>query len=219
MNNKDMIFQWDKTLTDYLKYLKSNISFDTKDNLSISQEIASFLAEIIKKYISGIKSKDTWAPITWRSTSHGIEVHAYSNIQNHKYSLGLYQNEIYFQSTILEPQNLKNMPDEFWEIFTELTKLENFKFQENAGLPDTMNASTILKGCRSNTYKLIRNFVLLEEHSQYGSSDLGCLELSWDITESFDNILSVGTEAMKKIHKLNYLLYRCEYQKSHSKSK
>ncbi len=110
------------------------------------------------------------------------------------------------------------MPDEFWEIFSELTKLENFKFQDHAGLPEKIKTSSILKGCRSNTYKLIRNFVLLEEHSQYGSVDLGDFEVIWDISENFDDILSVGIEAMKKIHKLNYLLYRCEYQKAHSKS-
>ncbi len=219
MSRKDISLQWNKTLSEYLNCIENNQYFNDKHNFSISQEIASSLAEIIEKYISGIKSKDTWASITWSSTSCGVVVHAHSNIQNHRYSLGFYQNQIYFQSSILAPRNIKNMPDEFWENFSELTKLESFKFQDNAGLPEETKTSSILKGCRSNTYKLIRNFVLLEEHSQYGSIDLGYFEVVWDISESFDNILSVGTEAMKKIHKLNYMLYRCEYQKSHAKSK
>ncbi len=56
MSRKDMSLQWDGALSEYLNCIENNQYFNDRDNFSTSQEIASFLAEIIERYISGIKS-------------------------------------------------------------------------------------------------------------------------------------------------------------------
>ncbi|CAD6879402.1 hypothetical protein [Methylomonas albis] len=211
--------EWNVVIDEYAHCLTNGIGLDTNQGNSTAERVSSLFAEILRIFILESKVKDSWSPVKWHATSIGIATFAYSITQKHQYVLGVYNGEIYLNSTILDAKNIKNMPDEFWSVFLGLIEIGSFKFQDNAGLPDNLKSTFDLRGCRSNTYKLIRNFVLLEEHVPSSTVDLGAFEIIWDISDSVVDILAKGTEAMKRIHRLNYLLYRCEYQKRNSKKR
>lgn len=219
MKNEYLHSKWNSTIIDYTNCIVDGISFDSSEGKPVAEDVAHLLAKALETFILESKIKDTWTEMQWYSTSHGVFVKVNSKTQNHAYSIGIYKNEIDINTTILEPQNIKNLPDEFWFHFSELTNIGNFKFQDNAGLPDISKTTFDLKGCRSNVYKMIRNFVLLEEHSSSNTIDLGWFEFKWDISESLDSLLLSGPGVLKRMHRLNYLLYRCQYLKNSSKKR
>ena len=108
------------------------------------------------------------------------------------------------------------MTNEFWTTLATLDLITNFKFQENAGLPDSISFDK--NTGKASTYKLIRNYVLLEEHQPDSVYDLGWYQANWSLEESPDTILYSIVNVLKGIHKLNYLSYRREYQKQQKKA-
>jgi len=208
---------WESCLDEYIACLGRNIHLDCDDGLPFAERIAQLLGALLNEFTHESKAKDEWSPLRWRATSVGVFVSTYSKKQKHEYTLGIYGHEIYINSTILEAQNLKGMNDEFWRQFMELTKSGDFQFQENAGLPDSSKRVCDIKSGRSGVFKLIRNYVLLEEHSPLNTADLGWFEFKWSASAPLETIRISGTIAFKGIYKLNYLLYRSQYLKEKSK--
>ncbi|EOX1767493.1 hypothetical protein ACPDME_003729 [Vibrio cholerae] len=174
------------------------------------EDLSVCLKNIFEILIKNAKIVDEWT-FTWSSTSNCVELHAVSKKQNHEYTIGLFLGEIYIKSDILEPQCIKYVPSEFWMIFSSLDLMKNFKFHDNACLPDGISVD--IKTGVSSTYRIIRNFILLEEHEPDSTRDLGWVEIHWALSESVEDIEKSCVDAIKKIHRLNYLLYRVKCQK------
>lgn len=212
--------QWDESIAEYLQLRAKNVTLDNELGAPAAKKLAISLASLFEKFIKKSKIKDSWSEMHWRTTPSGVTVHCVSKTQGHDYIFGIYANEIYLSSHVLEPQNIKNVADEFWNCFTELTTLGNFYFHENAGLPTAViNPNLNLRTGRSSIYKLIRNFTLLQEHSPDSTTDIGWYEYKWPISEQFENLESTGYKALKNIHRLNYLLYRCQRLKENARNR
>ena len=163
--------------------------------------------------LKNAKIRDNW---TFKSCAFGnnIAIYAMSQKQNHEYVLGFSQGKIYLESFIFKPKTIKYMPSEFWAILAELDLNNNFNFQESAVISDKVSLDT--RTGISSIYKIIRNYILLEEHEPNSTCDLGSLEAYWGVSEPSVELLKSATDILKGLHKLNYLLYRRDYQKRKS---
>jgi hypothetical protein len=206
---------WDATINQYCSLLELNEGVESESHKDQAENIALVLKDIFEYLVTMAKIRDKWT-YKWHKTKNGISTYAYSTTQKHEYTLGMYGQEIYLESHILEAKNIKYMPNEFWATVSNLSLIKNFEFQDNAGLPKTISFDT--KNGKASTYRLIRNFILLEEHQPTSTTDLGWFESRWDISEPLDEILTSGIQIIRGIHKLNYFLYRCEYQKQRVKA-
>ncbi|EKF9810433.1 hypothetical protein ACSTD9_22340 [Vibrio vulnificus] len=173
------------------------------------KELSVCLKDIFETLVKNAQIRDQWT-FTWTSTSNCVELQAVSVKQKHEYTLRLFGGKIYIESDLFSPQYIKYVSSEFWAILSELDLIEGFMFRSNADISDIGSFDT--KVGRSSTYQIVRNFVLLEEHKPDSTIDLGCLEVSWDLSKTVQEIQESCVGAIKGIHRLNYLLYRLQYQ-------
>jgi hypothetical protein len=178
-----------------------------------SEEMALSLKEIFKLLIKKAKIRDEWS-FEWSIINSGVLVDATSSRKNHQYTIGIFDYELYFESEILEAQNIKYMPCEFWAILSNLDLNKNFIFQDNAEISKKVQVD--IKTGTANTYKIIRNYLMLEEHDPKSTINLGWFEARWSLSEPPKEVFNTATDVIKGIHKLNYMLYRREYQKQKS---
>lgn len=180
-----------------------------------ADEVAGSLEEIFLYLTKKAKIRDKWQ-LKRRNIHHDLSIIALSEKQSHKYVIGIYNGEFYIESCILEPQNIKLMTSEFWATLSNLDLIKSFSFQEDKVVPKS--APIDIKTGKASTYRLIRNYILLEEHQPEPVFDLGWYHASWPLTPLSDKILRETVDFIKGIHKLNYLSYRRKYQKRHRKS-
>lgn len=216
-NHNFLKSDWDSCLDEYTAALGRNVRLDCDDGLPFAERLSQLLGMLLLYFVRNSKAKDEWSQLRWRSTSEGVFISTYSKKQKHEYTLGIYNQEIYLSSAISEAQNLKSMNDDFWHQFMLLSRAGDFQFQENAGLPDSVKRVCDTKSSRNSMFKLVRNFVLFEEHSPKNTTDLGWFEFKWHTSAPIETIQSSGTIAFKGIYKLNYLLYRSQYLKDKSR--
>ena len=119
--------------------------------------MALSLKEIFKLLIKKAKIRDEWS-FEWSIINSGVLVDATSSRKNHQYTIGIFDYELYFESEILEAQNIKYMPCEFWAILSNLDLNKNFIFQDNAEISKKVQVD--IKTGTANTYKIIRNCLL-----------------------------------------------------------
>ncbi len=193
-----------------------NLFKDCQEYLNSEQlnDAAGCLKGMFLYLTSETKIKDDWA-FEWRELIDGVYISATSQKQVHKYDIGIFDSKLYINSDLYEPDYLKNMKPEFWSVLASLDLMNCFSFEENAGINGNVNFD--LKTGKSSTYTLIRNYVLLEEHNEFGATDIGSLESSWYLDESEDLLYQQAVESLKGIYKLNYLLCRLEYTRNHGK--
>lgn len=178
-----------------------------------ASEIAGYLKKIFLCLIKKAKVRDKWE-FKWSNTHYNLCIFAMSEKQRHEYVFGIYSGDFYIKSYILEPQNIKLMTNEFWATLSKLDLIKNFSFQDNAVISEVLPLD--IKTGKASVYRLIRNYILLEEHQPQSVIDLGWYQASWPLTHLKDDILDETAEVIKGIHKLNYLSYRRECQKKHS---
>lgn len=173
-------------------------------------DVVFCLMETFFYLLKNAKIRDDWE---FKSCAFGrnIVIYAMSRKQSHEYSLGFYQGDIYLESSIFKPETIKYMPSEFWIVLAELDLNHNFSFQENAVVSDKVSCDT--RTGVSSIYKIVRNYILLEEHDPESTYNLGTLEAHWGRTEPPVEILKSATALLKGLYKLNYLLYRRDYLK------
>lgn len=178
------------------------------------EDAANCLREMFSYLEKSARVRDEWS-FEWHELPYGISVIATSEKKGHEYDIGIYSSNLYINSTLYEPELLKNMKAEFWSVLASLDLMDCFSFEENAGINGNVNFD--LKTGKSSTYTLIRNYILLEEHNEFGATDIGSLESSWHLDESEDLLYQQAVESLKGIYRLNYLLYRLEYTRNHGK--
>lgn len=180
-----------------------------------SEQAALYLKELFLCLVKPTKIRDQWT-FTWSSFGNGLFVTAWSEKQQHEYVIGFYSSEFYINSFVFKPELLKSMKSEFWAVLSSLDLMNCFSFKESAVVNKDVKFD--LKDSSSSTFNLIRNYVLLEEHNEMGSSDIGFLESIWDFDSSLDLLHEQAVESLKGIYRLNYLMYRNYYTRNHGKN-
>lgn len=211
--------KWDRIFQDFLYIHFGQEELSDDQHLEISLQFQEILSAIMDLFLIFGKFRDTWElPPKIDIYPFGQGAVVKSEKLDNDFSFGFYESEFFIESYILYPWNLKHMPDEFWNTFTELSTLGAFSFQENAFpvLDGDKPIPAIYNGGRSNVYKIIRNFMVLEEYSD-GSLDLGWFKIEWPRETTWDVLIKRGCEAFKKIYRLNYMLFRDEYIRKKAK--
>ena len=186
--------------------------------VEISFQLQRVLSEILEIFISFGKFRDSWElPPKMDIFPFGQAAIVKSKKLRHDFSFGLYEDEFFIETSILYPRHLKHMSDDFWILFTELAAVGTFAFQECAcPFDENVPLQEAFKGGRSNVYKIIRNYILLEQYPE-GSLDLGLFKITWPQKTQWDILIKKGCEAFKRMYELNYMLYRQEYLRMKAK--
>lgn len=208
MEIENISSRWNIVLNQYYSLLDDPDSDLYQEKID---SIVDFLADTLKYIFAEAKVRDKWI-YKFSISGVSISVDAHSETQNQDYTLGLYNHEIYLSSYIMEAQNIRYMTDEFFGTLSTLSLIKGFEFKDNAVLPQSILFNT--KIGKSNIYRLVRNYILFEEHQPESTCDLGCFEATWSLSDPIDTIVPSAIQVAKGIHRLNYLLYRSEYQKT-----
>jgi len=180
-----------------------------------TKEITDYLVELFSYLTKKAKIRDNWE-YKFETTHYDTSITAISKKQKHEYTFGIFDGDLYIESYILEPKNIKLMTSEFWLVLSKLDLIKSFSFQEDSVLSDSI---TFDKNTgKASVYRLVRNYVLLKEHQPNDVTNLGRYHASWSLTESLNEIQNDVIGTFKGIHKLNYLSYRREYQKHQKKA-
>lgn len=192
-------------------YKKANINF-----LGVLDEIFRFFRDN-----AGVR--DEWeSPARVHVYPLGQQIWCQSRKQSEEYRFGIYGDTFRLEVGISNAWNIKHMPNEFWALLTETYEYGALSFNENAVLRSSQEhpiKPELLRAARSDIYKMIRNYILFEQASQGPVYDLGFLEMAWPCGISWATLLEKGTHAFRCLHRLNYRLWRCEYQREQVVSK
>jgi hypothetical protein len=184
----------------------------------------NFLAvqhEILNFFIESSGVRDEWESPTYLLANHGQQIERRSAKQEERYAFGVYSGDFLLQTNVCHPENLKYVTVEFWDAMTEGEQFGKFSFQENAGVIVRNGYGPkpeLTKGGRSNIYKMIRNTLVLEQWGPESLCDLGWYEVTWPFETDWEELLVRGTQAFRCLHRMNYLLYRVEYQRRQRRS-
>lgn len=156
--------------------------------------------------------RDQFSYTSYHHDAWLVSTEAKSQKQYHDYTLFICgYNTINLKTAIYEPSMLRSMKPEYWSLLAQLDEMKCFKFQENSGITKEINFNQ--KSVGSAVYDMIKNFVILEEHCDFGSNDLGFLEAEWSINLIDDSLFDEMKTVLKGIHRLNYFMYRLEQRR------
>jgi hypothetical protein len=234
---------WDRYLQEYWN-TNFNLDYDEGDDskgIEICTKFHSVLLEILKIFISEGGFRDEWElpPKIHFNVPFCNALVTKSAKQKQEYWFGIDAQEGFFiQTDICCIWNLKYMRDDFWQNCIELNQFGTFSFDENITPNNNgKNSRTkyLLGNVKSNVYRLIRNYILLEleqdprekDEDLYHSypfysaypqyQDFGWFKVVWPLSISWQQLIQDGCEAFKRVYKMNYLLYKHEYQRQKSK--
>lgn len=164
---------------------------------------------------SGVR--DEWTNPTCDVSGFGQAIARASVKQGDRYELGWYSGEYLLHVHVMRPENLKHVATEFWDTMVEAERYGRFVFQENAGIgppyPGAPPKPALTQAGRSNIYRLVRQTLILEQWDPDSLCDLGWFDVTWPDSVSWEHLLVNGTHAFQCLHRMNYLLYRVEYQR------
>lgn len=215
--------QWSECLNEYWytianantlseeAYTKAHIAF-----LDVQNVIAKFVIR------NSRAQEDFESTPYFYAFPFGQETLFRSRKQQEDYKFGIFGEEFYIETYITNPLNIKHMPDEFWAIFMETMNYGDFCFQENASpinKGDDSPRPELLRAARSSIYKMIRNCLFLEQWAENSVPDLGWFKVSWPTDTPWKDLLEKGTHAFRCLYRLNYMLYRYDYQRQKAQEK
>lgn len=207
--------EWDNTIRAYHTHLYSDEEQVSDRDVATVQEVHKILETILRVASRSGHFKEIWEFSDKLDLfPFGQDTTLSSRKTGTRFTIGIYHREIFLSSYFAAPGNIKNMGDDFWSYFVDLRSLGDFRFQENA-VPSSPEARKIIKhfkNGRSCIFQVIRNYILLEEFDR-DCVDLGSLEIKWPLTLSWSEIVSRAARAFRCLYKINYVLYRCDYQR------
>jgi hypothetical protein len=203
--------EWDNTMSRYEKQLYDDDNDDVSDeDVSTVGEVHKIFETILKACTTCGAFRDTWDfPAKFSLMPFGQETVVHSKKMGAEFVLGGEHHDIFLRTCFLGPAYIRNMGDEFWSCFVELRSLGDFRFEENAWLssPEGGKAMKGFKNTKSNIFRIIRNYILLEIY-QGDSADLGSLEIKWPVTLPWNELISRAVRAFGYFYKMNYMLYK-----------
>jgi len=118
--------------------------------------------------------------------------------------------QFYLITKLEYTNNLKYMPDSFWQQLFKLSDFGNFEFKESSKPPiDLRQKHPLLFNKRGSVYKLMRNYFLNEIEYQFTNS-LGCLTVKWNSDAKLEDIFSNICATFKTMYNLNFMLWEAE---------
>lgn len=218
--NAEGLELWVSAINNYRS--ESNTKLSYEDTYKQVDEISTYLHEFFKVFIKYGKFKDSFIKPTSFQHVEGIVAHVMSQKMSLRYSFGFDYSGLYLESYIPHVEYLKNVPDNFWNLFLSLSQFGDFKFKENAGFDNEIRRDYqhLFKPTKSNVFRLMRNYFLrevLEEENQppkYSKHiDTGWFSIRWTPDKySMEEILVLGCDAFKTLYQLNYLLWKAQKQ-------
>lgn len=207
---------WSQRRTAYASAFTNVESMPEDSFKEIAEAFLAVQHEILSFFMASSGVRDEWEPPTYFLADHGQQIERRSSKQQERYALGVYSGDFLLQTYVCHPENLKHVNAEFWSTMADAEQFGKFSFQENAGVivrDGHGPKPELTKAGRSNIYKMIRNALVLEQWDPDSLCDLGWFEVTWPLETDWDELLVRGTQAFRCLHRMNYLLYRVEYQR------
>ncbi|KAF2334612.1 hypothetical protein [Flavobacterium nitrogenifigens] len=163
--------------------------------------------------IKASKIKDDFT-FYW-SLSAVISVTAESGKTNCHYMIGLdlFKRELYFDVSIRNWENIRNLKDEFMTEFFAICTQNDFKFSPDSGpIYDKEITPEFNANYKSNIINLMHNYVtgMLLPEKERGNISFGHFVAVWDASKDMETILSELQIAFKWFYKFNYHLWKAE---------
>ncbi|MFH6943479.1 hypothetical protein [Flavobacterium sp. FlaQc-50] len=149
------------------------------------------------------------------SPSAVISVTAKSDKTDCHYMIGLdlFKRELYFDVSITNWENIRNLKDEFLTEFFDICTQNDFKFSPDSGpfyekeITPEFNANY-----KSNIINIMHNYVsgMLLPEKERGNISFGRFVAVWDSSKDMETILNELQIAFKWFYKFNYNLWKAE---------
>lgn len=206
--------QWESSLDSYLHCIFNSEQYPA-DFHEPAMTFMDVLDSVFHKAISAAKIRDEWT-VFCNIYPGGQAVSFKSEKLGTPFLFGTSLDKIYVRTDIGFATYLRYMKDDFWSILSGLEGIGELSFDAYSKPENDGNTGTdlLFKNDVSAVYIMMRNYVLLTQadEEQDGLNHFGRLQVEWPVSVGFDDLLSKVTESVRRLYRLNYLLYRPYYQ-------
>lgn len=208
--------EWDKTIWAYDELIYGHGDVDVSDqDVTVVTEVHKILESILRACTRYGHFRDKWDFSEKIGFLYfGQDTSVESVKIGARFTIGIYQREIFLGSTMIAGANIRKMGDDFWAYFVRLNSLGALRYQENA-VPSSEEARRILRDLRNTKsciFQFIRNYVLLEGFDG-DSGGLGSLDIIWPLSNSWAEIVASAAKAFRCLYKMNYMLHRSGHER------
>jgi hypothetical protein len=209
---------WVNIINSYTKNLFSLEKCSDPDFENKTHDVVALYSKLLTIFSKTSQIKDKWENPTFFLNPFGFQTQIKSCKTCISIEMGIDNKGIYMESFINNAENIKNMGDEFWLSFLELSKIGVFEFIENGKFSSliTVKYPHLFRTFKGNLYKIMRNYFLLE-YLQKDKDGLGSLKMRWDSTYSFEDIFTNAFITFKEFYKFNYSLWKINDLKKYKK--
>lgn len=116
----------------------------------------------------------------------------------------------YISTKLDNVNNIRLMPDKFWQEISKLSELGKFEYiEENQIAPHLKKKYPHLFKSRGSIYRLTRNYFI--NQMETGNCDsLGSIRLRWDRDTASEVLVANFINAFKSMYTINYMLWKVE---------
>ena len=206
--NKHNFQDWDNVHFKYMDYLFGDSEYNDDEAVEITKNTVKMYQQFLSIFINYGKFKDKWSEISFMPIIFGLYIQIYSEKTRSSYDFGFDENGFFLNYNLQYYQNIKKMNDEFWLNFITLSQYGDFEFVDNTCINSNMlfEFKNIFKFNRSNLFRFIRNSIFIDTN-QVHDIDFGSLQIRWE-NSNWEQLLINGCQAFKKLHKIDYLLWK-----------
>lgn len=208
-----LLQKWDAVKTSYAKAcIKSDVTGVYTKDPKLLYSVQSALEEIIMLFFYYGKYKDklnyTYSPvqeIRWGQYATGN-----SEKMGCKFLFGIDYDGFFLSLELTYANHIKSMNDEFWCLFSDLTKLGKLHWVEGGccSSESYKSISKLLNKNNSNIMKFICSYIFQE--IEQNNICMGSIDIKWESEIDWEALKKKGVEAFRLLYKLNYLLYKGE---------
>jgi hypothetical protein len=205
--------RWSQQLEEHLHHQFNRDSGNKEEFERIFYQSNELLIGIAENFFTYAKFKDSWDTTKCSLNVFGQHLLLKSEKMDLIFYWGLDREGFYLETDIIEPENLRYMTDEFWEILLDLKDMGEFEFSEMGSL--SAIERPFFENKTSVVFQMIRRFMLYQVEKMNGSNyqqpphmEIGQLVLKWDFEIGWSNLLEQASRAFQLLYKLNYQLWK-----------
>ena len=214
---EQILTRWRDNVSQYRQSFRRDADFIVRapaDDSPIVVALGTTLREMFLTMASGVTRHDQWLSYRdIRPLLNGHSVVFRAKKLEEDYELG-YDGRGFFLSTQFQhPEHLRRMDDSFWYELLSLWNLGSVEYQPNIPVGTETGAAAEKKlKSKSETFRIIRDVVLLESQEYDSICDLGGLDVRWTPDVDIGELIVRGDHALRILYDVNYRLWRTEYQ-------
>jgi hypothetical protein len=212
-HTKDLGSRLNSIFDRYIELTFRPQQFSNDEGIKIVHDTNDLLMTLASPFFEYGKFKDTWDTTQFYFNAFVQEIYFKSMKTNHDFLFGIDHNSIFLRSSVMHPENLKNMGDDFWRLFLQLEQFGDFSFVENAVI--NSKESQYFNNKRSNLFRILRNYFLhevdnvhVEPYNRNYDMNLGWLEIRWPFGTPWIEIMKQGCLAFKTLYQIHYELWK-----------